>query len=76
MREELERRRESTGRASATAMNSTPRSREQAAELLRRGPEPTREQALQAFVAAVKRNDSSKVMRGIKAHLIPKGSQP
>jgi hypothetical protein len=51
LREELERRREAAPRPAA----QPPRSREQAAELLRRGPELTREQALWAFVAAVKR---------------------
>jgi len=50
LREELERRRESA----PTVPAQTPRSREQAAEILRRGPQPTREQALQAFVAAVR----------------------
>ena len=41
-----------TGRASGTGVV---RSREQAAESLKRGPEPTREEARDAFVAALKR---------------------
>lgn len=51
LREELERRAEISPR-SAT---QTPRSREQAAESLKRGPQLTREQVLQTFVAELKR---------------------
>lgn len=46
---------ENTGRASGIVLNSAPRSREQAAESLKRGPQPTREQMLHAFVTALKR---------------------
>jgi hypothetical protein len=51
LREELERRAEISPRN----VTQTPRSREQAAESLKRGPQLTREQVLQTFVAAVKR---------------------
>lgn len=50
--------REETGGTTGTLVavgNTVPRSREQAAERLKRGPEPTREQMLSAFVAALKR---------------------
>jgi len=50
LREELDRRREVAPRVAV----QTPRSREQAAESLQRGPLPTREQTLSAFVAAVR----------------------
>jgi hypothetical protein len=52
------RREADTGKASGTqpsAGTTAPRSREQAAESLRRGPEPTREEARNSFVAALKR---------------------
>jgi hypothetical protein len=51
LREELEHRRDNA----PTLRAQLPRSREQAAESLKRGPEPTREEARNAFVAALKR---------------------